>query len=58
LNHGTSADWDELTRTFDDVGAPELWVTHGREEALIHYATANGLSARALSLVGREEVVQ
>jgi putative mRNA 3-end processing factor len=49
------ADWDELTRTFDDVGAPEIWVTHGREEALIHYATGKGIRARALSLVGREE---
>ncbi len=45
----------ELTRTFDDVGAPEIWVTHGREEALIHYATGKGIRARALSLVGREE---
>ena len=49
------ADWDELTRTFDDVGAPEIWVTHGREEALIHYAIGKGIRARALSLVGREE---
>lgn len=43
-------------RTFDDVDVPELWATHGREEALIHYATAKGFSARALSLVGRKEV--
>lgn len=49
------ADWDELTRTLDDVGAPEVWVTHGREEALIHYAAGKGIRARALSLVGREE---
>ena len=49
------ADWDELTRTLDDIGAPEVWVTHGREEALIHYAAGKGIRARALSLVGREE---
>jgi putative mRNA 3-end processing factor len=49
------ADWEELTRTLDDVGAPEVWVTHGREEALIHYATGKGIRARALSLIGREE---
>lgn len=49
------ADWDELTRTIRDVQAPELWVTHGREEALIHYAASQGVRARALSLVGREE---
>ncbi|HEX3862516.1 MAG TPA: ligase-associated DNA damage response exonuclease [Stellaceae bacterium] len=46
------ADWDELTATLDDVGAGEVWVTHGREEALVHYATARGLNARALTLAG------
>ena len=46
------ADWDELTRTIEEVGAGEIWVTHGREEALVHYATARGLSARALALTG------
>jgi putative mRNA 3-end processing factor len=38
------ADWDELTATLDDVGAPEIWVTHGREEALVHYARTRGLT--------------
>ncbi len=47
------ADWDELTRTLDDVGAPEVWVTHGREEALVHHARGRGIRARAL--VGFEE---
>jgi putative mRNA 3-end processing factor len=46
------ADWDELTRTLDDVGAEEVWVTHGREEALVHYAKTQGLKARALALTG------
>ena len=45
-------------RTFDDVDAPELWATHGREKARIHYATAKGFGACALSRVGREEVGQ
>jgi putative mRNA 3-end processing factor len=49
------ADWDELLATLDDVGAPEVWVTHGREEALIHAATARGIAGRALRLVGYEE---
>jgi len=49
------ADWDELTRTLADVGAPEIWVTHGREDALIHYAKSQGIRARALSLLGFEE---
>ncbi len=49
------ADWDELLATLDDVGAPEVWVTHGREEALMHAAELRGVRARALSLVGFEE---
>jgi putative mRNA 3-end processing factor len=46
------ADWDELNATLDDVGAPEVWVTHGREEALIHEAAKRGIRGRALRLVG------
>jgi len=49
------ADWSELNRTIDDVGAPEVWVTHGREEALIHAMTARGIRGRALHLVGLED---
>jgi putative mRNA 3-end processing factor len=46
------ADWNELNQTLDDVGAPEVWVTHGREEALIHAAAQRGIRGRALRLVG------
>lgn len=49
------ADWDELTQTLDEVAAPEVWVTHGREEALVHHATRRGIRARALALIGFEE---
>ena len=49
------ADWEELNRTLDEVGAPEVWVTHGREEALIHEAAKRGINGRALRLVGYEE---
>ena len=28
------ADWNELNATIDEVGAPEVWVTHGQEDAL------------------------
>jgi putative mRNA 3-end processing factor len=49
------ADWDELTATLDEVAAGEIWVTHGREEALVHYATQKGYRARALALAGFEE---
>ena len=49
------ADWDELTATIDEVAAEEIWVTHGREEALVHHATKQGYRARALTLAGFEE---
>ena len=49
------ADWDELTATLEEIGAPEVWVTHGREEALVHWAAGRGIRARALSLIGRED---
>src|SRR3569623_1460699 len=31
------ADWDELTQTLREVAPREVWVTHGREDALIHW---------------------
>jgi putative mRNA 3-end processing factor len=49
------ADWDELTQTIEELGAEEIWVTHGREEALVHYASKKGYRARALALTGFEE---
>jgi putative mRNA 3-end processing factor len=49
------ADWDELTATLAEIAAEEIWVTHGREEALVHYAIKAGHRARALSLAGFEE---
>jgi putative mRNA 3-end processing factor len=49
------ADWDALNLTLDQVGAPEVWVTHGREEALIIAGAKRGIRGRALHLVGRED---
>ena len=49
------ADWDELLMTSAEVGAPRVWVTHGREEALIHALAAQGIEACALNLLGFEE---
>ncbi len=49
------ADWDELLATMRETGAPEVWITHGREEALAHAAGQRGIRARALALVGYEE---
>ncbi|NHO33209.1 ligase-associated DNA damage response exonuclease [Acetobacter fallax] len=48
------ADWDALLATCEEVGAPEVWVTHGREEALIHALGLRGIRGRALRLVGYE----
>jgi putative mRNA 3-end processing factor len=49
------ADWPELLLTIAETGAEEVWVTHGREDALIHELAKSGLKARALSLVGFED---
>lgn len=48
-------DWDELLQTVDDTKCKEVWVTHGREDALIYEIEKRGKKARALSLVGYEE---
>ena len=49
------ADWPELLATARDVQAPEIWITHGREDALIHALAGMGIRGRALHLVGRED---
>ena len=46
------ADWDGLTATIAATGASEIWVTHGQEDALVHWSRARGLAARPLSIVG------
>lgn len=49
------ADWDELTATVDELRPGELWITHGREEALARWAQLHGIKARALALVGYDD---
>lgn len=49
------ADWDELTATALEVAPQELWITHGRDDALARWASLNGLKARALAMVGYED---
>jgi putative mRNA 3-end processing factor len=46
------ADWDGLTATITATGASEVWVTHGQEDALVHWCTNRGLRARPLDIVG------
>ena len=49
------ADWYELTDTIEELDPGEVWVTHGREEALVHHINMSGRTGRALALVGRED---
>ena len=49
------ADWDELTTTIQELGPREVWVTHGREDALVHWCALRQIKARALDLVGFED---
>jgi putative mRNA 3-end processing factor len=49
------ADWPELTRTIAEINPAEVWVTHGREEALVHWCGRQQIKARELALIGRED---
>ncbi|GAB0120283.1 ligase-associated DNA damage response exonuclease [Acidisoma sp. 7E03] len=49
------ADWDDLLATIAETGAPEVWVTHGTEEALIHALALRQIRGRALRLIGYED---
>lgn len=49
------ADWPDLQKTILETGAEEVWVTHGREDALVHFCETQGLRGRALALIGRED---
>jgi putative mRNA 3-end processing factor len=46
------ADWDGLTATVAATSASDVWVTHGQEEALVHWSVTRGLQARPLDIVG------
>ncbi|PKI02888.1 ligase-associated DNA damage response exonuclease [Glaciecola sp. 33A] len=48
-------DWPELLQTLKQVNPQEVWVTHGREAALVHQAQLMGYQAKALSLIGRSD---
>lgn len=49
------ADWPELLDTISETGAGEIWVTHGRDDALVHQLSLMGIKAKALALVGFED---
>ena len=48
-------DWDELTATISEINPAEVWVTHGREEALVRWCELQNIPARPLHLVGYED---
>lgn len=49
------SDWPELTATISEIAPREVWVTHGREEALVRWCELKGIAARPLHLVGYED---
>ncbi|MEM5584471.1 ligase-associated DNA damage response exonuclease [Roseibium sp. AS2] len=49
------ADWDDLCRTVIETGAEQVWVTHGVEEALVHWCELNGRNARPLNMIGYDD---
>ncbi len=46
------SDWDDLCRTIRETGAGEVWVTHGQEDALVHWCFSQGIAARPLHMLG------
>ena len=52
------ADWNELTSTIDSTEADTIWVTHGREDALVHWCKRNRKNAEPLRLQGRDEELE
>jgi putative mRNA 3-end processing factor len=48
-------DWGGLTATIAATGASDVWVTHGAEEALVHWCEMRGLKARPLHMIGYGE---
>lgn len=48
-------DWNELRQTIADSGAGRIWVTHGREDALVYWCRQQGLAAEPLNIVAYED---
>jgi putative mRNA 3-end processing factor len=49
------ADWNELRATIAETGAGQVWVTHGREDALVYWCRQQGLGAQPLNIMGYDE---
>ena len=48
-------DWGELQQTVRQTRAQTVWVTHGREDALVYWCRSQGLRADALNIIGFED---
>ena len=49
------ADWNELRQTITETGAETIWVTHGREDALVYWSQQQGLVAEPLNIEAYED---
>lgn len=49
------SDWNELTSVIKNSTSENVWVTHGREDALVYWCKKNNLNSRPLAIKGREE---
>lgn len=49
------ADWNELRETISESGASRVWVTHGREDALVYHCRKAGIEAEPLNIVAYED---
>ena len=48
-------DWGELQQTIHETKAEAVWVTHGREDALVYWCRTQGLAAEPLNIQGFED---
>jgi putative mRNA 3-end processing factor len=48
-------DWGELQQTIRETQAQTVWVTHGREDALVYWCRQQGLNAEPLNIQGFED---
>jgi len=49
------ADWNELRETITETRANTVWVTHGREDALVYWSQQQGLAAEPLRIEAYED---
>ena len=46
------ADWEALLTTVAETGCSKLLVTHGEADALVHWASGQGIEAEPLHILG------